>query len=232
MKTNTIILSLTLGFVALTGLMTCSTYRVQHLQNQFTKENFLSSDVQYDDVGLSLNGQSLVLYHVIHSQFSSFMTQRIQLTNTPNKFQLILKGLNGSTIAHFQQHTPFSVTDKILDYDPNKDLLNQPLITLAILGYDQVNMDIAVSAKKITPTQISCDIILRDQGRLKAHFTSKFKPQHPQQTVWHNLKQQTIPMSIAYLDPELKERLDAYTSSKQLPFLTEEHFLPFSFLQK
>ena len=232
MKTNTIILSLTLGFVVLTSLMTCSAYRPRHLQDQFAHENLLSSDVHYQDTGLSLNGQSLVLYNVTHPQYSSFKVQRVQLTHTPSKFQLALHGLNGSLITHFQEHTPFSVTDKIWDYDPSKDLLNQAMITLAILGYDLLNIDLSITATKITPVQISCDIVMHEQGQLKARFTSKFKPSHPQQTIWHNLRQQTIPMSIAYLDPELKKRLDAYTLSKQSPFLTEEHPVPFSFLQK
>ena len=232
MKINTIILSLTLSFVALTSLVTCSNYRIQSLRNRFTQENLFSPNIQYQDVGLSLNGNSLVLYNVTHAQYVGFNVRRLQLENTHSNFRLILKGLQGSLISYFQEKTPFSIEDKVFDYNPGKDLLNQPLLTLAILGYDILNADVYISVTKTTPNQITCDITFKEQGIIKAHFSAKFKPTASYKTMWDNLKQQPIPVRPTYLDPELKQRLDAYTSSKQLPFITEESLLNFSLLQK
>ncbi len=231
MKTNTLILSLTLVFTALTGLITCSTHRVQKLHKQFLDENLISSAIHYNDIGLSLDGQSLVLYHVTHPNYSTFLTQRVQISHTTNQFKIAIRGLNGSIISHFQEHTPFSITDKIFNYNPNTDLLNQPLISLAILGLDSIHIDASIIAKKISASQISCDIFVQDKGHLIAHFTSRIKAT-PSLSLYENIKKESIPMTISYLDSELKQRLDAYTFSKQLPFVMEKQSIPFSLLQK
>ena len=232
MKINTIILSLTLSFVTLTSLITCSNYRLQKLKTELTHENLLSSDIHYKDIGLSFNGNSLVLYNVSHSKYSTLTARRMQLENTPSQFRLILTGVHGSLTSYFQHYAPLSVEEKIFDYNPNKDLLENPLLTLAILGYDILNVDIHISAIQKGPNQIVYDLIVQEQGHVKARFSAKLKPIPSSKTMWDNLKQQPVLIYLTYLDPKLKQRLDAYTSSKQLPFITEKNPFAFSLLQK
>ncbi len=232
MKTNTIILSLTIGFVVLTSLITCSNYQIKFLKNQSINQNLLSHNTHYEDIGLSLNGKSLVLYNVTHPQYTPFEVRRVLITNTLSTFLLKLQGIHGSLMSYFSKHTPFSITEKILDYDPSHNLLNQPLITFATLGYDTLDGDIIIAAEKTEHNQIICTITFQENGQTKARFESKPKAFPQQRQLSEILMTQSIPMYIKYLDSEIKKKLDTYTLSKGITTQWQELPIPFSLLQK
>lgn len=231
MKTNTLILITTLSAVLLTSLMSCSMWRKQALQKQFLTQE-LTSKLAYTDIGLNLTGQSLVLYHVSHSDYPHFITRRLQIANNSNYFNFDARGVHGNITQHVQQKAPYEFKRQLITYNPNEHLLNLPMVTLSILGYDTLDTDIKLTASLVAPNQITCDLFFIQQGKPKAHFVAKFKPQNPKASIFENMMHQNIYMKVAYLDDDFKRRLDDYCLSKQLPFITDNQEIPFSLLQK
>ena len=229
MKTNTFILATTLGLLALTGITTYSMFKAKTLQTQLSENGLLTSQLTYHDLGLNLTGQSLVLYGATLTTYPNFFARRVQITDTHTTFKLTLNGIHGSLIRLFQQKEPYAFKHKILTYTPQEQLLQNPLITLAVAGYDILNADITLSAKLTTANQIICELEFKSNGKTKAHFISKITPHNPQLSVLQNLKGLTLPFRITYLDPEEKQRLDDYALSKNQSFVIQEQEFSFPF---
>ena len=232
MKINTIILTTTLMTVLGTGLMTCSTFRQKHLREQMLAQNVLSSQLTYKDAGLNLTGQALVLYNVTHPEYPGIKIRRLKIINQPNFFSVDLQGINGSLIGLLQTKMPYAFKGRISDYSPVDDFLKAPLITLSVLGYDILNADISLSATLTAPNQISVDLTFKQNNQPQMHFISKFTPPQIGGSVFQNLTTKPFPLYLTMIQSELKQRLDDYSLSKNLPFLTEDHQLAFPFLQK
>ena len=207
-------------------------WQKQSLHQQLLTQNIVDTKMDYSDVGLNLTGQALVFYQVSHPDYPSLTIQRLYLRHDITHFYFEARGIRGSLTSYFQKTEPYTVKRQILSYSPHSDLLKLPLITLATLGYDQINLDIKLTATLIAANQISCDLFLIENGHIQAHFTTRFKPQDQHRSVFENLVLQNPPMRLSYLDNNLKERLDDYCLSKNLPFVTDGQQFPFSVLQK
>ena len=227
MKTKLIIVGATWSLLVLTGLVSISVIQTQKLKQQYLSQGLLSSQLHYKTSGFTFRGDSLVLYDVSHSEYPSLMARRLQITNNNNVFKLSIQGVYGSIVRSFQQTEPYAIKHRILLFNPVEDLLLQPMIALSILGYDWLSSDIAISAERLPNNQILCNLVWQEHGKLKAHFVSKMELPDSQKSLVENLEEVPIPFHISYLDPQIKQKLDAYTQSKGLPFVTQTQQLMF-----
>ena len=225
MKTNILILSATFCFLVLTSVTTCALFSTQKLQHQLLKEGILPAQLTYTGTSASLTGESLILYNASLPNYPSFSVHRIQIQNSFNTFYISLQGIHGSLMQLFRQTEPYAIKNQIQNFVPNEQLLLYPFITLAILGYDDLAADVLISATNKN-NYLHCEIVFKNLNKVMARFTAKMTAQNPQQSVWDNLKDATVPFQLTYLDNSLKQKLDAYTLSKGLPFVTPEQTLP------
>ncbi|MBQ4472550.1 MAG: hypothetical protein II942_04860 [Alphaproteobacteria bacterium] len=174
--------------------------------------------------GLNFKGDALIFYHAQHPRFPDFIVQRMKVRDTFHQFDLELRGINGFVLAHLRRQNDFE--GKLWDYQPQKDLLNNLMLTLGLMGYDRISFDLSLNAKLNAPNQMFVQLNVVIDGKPKMHFVSKITPPEEHQTLWANLKHQPIKMQLDYIDPEWKERLDHYTQSKKIEFLTEQTLYP------
>ena len=232
MRTNTIILTMTLGLLTLTAFVTYTTLRNKYLREQLSQQHLLPPQVSYQDSGITLTGKGLVLYNVSHSAYPTLSVHQLQITNTFNNLTLNLNGLHGELISFFQKSEPYAFKRQILSYSPEEELLQHPLLSLVALGYNHLDFDILLSAKRPTPNQIKVDLSIKDIDGTKAQFTANILQQNSNLSIWENLNGQVLPFQITYLHPTIKQRFDEYTNSKGLAQITEGQQVLLPFLKK
>ena len=174
--------------------------------------------------GLNFKGDALVFYHAQHPLFPDFTIQRMKVRDNFHQFDLELRGINGFVLPHLRRQVDFE--EKLWNYEPQKDLLNNLMMTLGLMGYDRISFDLSFNAKLNAPNQLFAQLNVVIDGKPKMRFVTKVTPPLEHQTLWTNLKHQPIKMQLDYIDPEWKDKLDHYTQSKKTEFLTEQTLYP------
>ncbi len=196
-------------------------YKSRELQRNLDASHLPFQNILAKAQGVSLDGQSLIFYHIHHLNWPEFHVRRAQIQNTPGNFMLQLKGFQANLLNYFKHQPSSQFQQDLKNYAPHKNLLDSALLSLAILGYDDICLDISTSVKQTAPNQISLELMVFEQGTLKLHLNGKTTASNDTDYVIHAINNKNITYHILYIHPEWKERLDIYTQSKDLPFLTE-----------
>ena len=109
-------------------------------------------------------------------------------------------------------------------YNPATDLIAAPLITLAVLGETDLNLDISLEAIKTAPNQIVIDLIIWQNNQQKIHLSSKLTPKYANASLFDNLRRHKLSMQLKQICPDWKQKLDDYSLSKNKTFVTEDAF--------
>lgn len=201
--------------------------RYQTLQTSLNNSPLPLHKIQATDKSISLDGQSLVFYNVQSSEYPEFHARRIQIQDSPAVFRLRLNGLTGSVLSHLKQLPSGQIQYDLNQYNLQQDFLKQPLLTLGILGYDNILFDVSARIKQTAPNQILLDFMFIEKGRIKLHLQGKFNPNQAADSVLYAVKGRTIPFQILFLDPKWKQQLDTYALTKNSEFLVDT--VPISF---
>ena len=229
MKNNWFILGITFGLLLTTGVMTCSLSRTQGLYKRFVEQGMLSSQVKFRAIDSAIMGESLVLYDVSHANYPMLSVRRMQIKDSQTLWMLSLQGIHGSLIHFFQHAEPYTFKNKLLVFNPQKQLLQEYLMTLAVLGDDLIDADLLVLTTVNSANQLTCDVTVKNQGKVLVQLQATITPSKQNAAVFQTLQESIIPFRVTYLDAELKKRLDDYMRSKQLPLMEKTQLFPFRF---
>ena len=228
MKNKTI---LYLGLFLLALLLGGSIFRgvrFQKLEGKVKKSGILPTEIQVEDSALSVTGESVVFYQVTSKEYPNLSVRRIQILDEESIFKVSLQGIQGSLIKYYQQTDPYDFKYQLQAYNPLKELMLKPLISLAVLDEDLSDMNMFLKASVTAPNQITVEIEITKGYEKKARFVSKFTPQ-PKLSMVQQLKNKKLAFRIDYFSPDWKEKLDNYCLSKNVPFFLEDAIFEFSF---
>ena len=217
-----------LGFIVILIILGSSwyTHKRHVLQNNLDSCRLPLQNIVAKTQGISLDGQSLVFYDVRHRDWPDFFVRRVQIQNSPGNFVVQLKGIRANLLDHFKRQPSGQFQYDLQNYEPQKNLLSKALLSLAVLGYDKVYLDIAASVTQTAPNQISLELKVYEQGNLKLHLNGKTSAANDTDHVVLAVENKDVSYHILYIDPKWKELFDIYTLSKDLPFLTE--YVPYT----
>ena len=217
--------------MAVMGWMLFAHDCAQTLNAQLTAEGLLSQDISARTKTSTLDGSSLILYDLTQMDYPHLQVKRAQLQNNDTNLTVKLRGLSGNLFDYFHQTQLRSFRKQLHLYNPTTDLLNNLLMTLAILGEDSLDLDLLVQGIKTAPNQITLDFILYKQNQKKMHLTAKLTPKYPNASLYQNLKGQKLSFTLKHMDTTWKQRVDDYCLSKNLPFVTEATNFEFNCLK-
>ena len=103
-----------------------------------------------------------------------------------------------------------------------------PLVSLAILEGEMVDLNIFVNASFSARNQISVAIDIYKGAQKKARFVSKFTP-IDKEALLTQLRTKNLTFHLEYISTDWKTKLDDYCASKHLPFFVEDAAYLFSF---
>lgn len=221
MKNKTIFLILCGTSLLTISLLSCNHHTKNKLMQQYHQEGLITEAISYQNATTNALGTSIILYNVQHKNYPHITIHRLQLENTKTSYKLYLQGIQGSAIQSLQTVFPPDFQKQLAQYTPSKDLLNHPILSWAILGQDKMEADIFLNAKRTAPNQISVKLIIQNKGKTIMSLSSQFTPHYPNETLLKNLQAHALQFSLDDIDTTLKQTLDDYTLSKEIPFLTE-----------
>lgn len=205
--------------------------RAQTLNEQLTAEGLLNQDISAHTKTSTLDGSSLILYDVTHTNYPHLKIKRVQIQNNNTHLTVALRGLSGHLSDYFHQTQLRSFRKQLSLYNPATDLLSHLFTTLAVLGETDLDLDILLKGIKTAPNQFIVDIIIYKQNQKKIHLFTKLTPKYPNASVYQNLKGQKLSFTLKYMDTTWKQRVDDYCLSKNIPFVTEATNFEFSFIK-
>ena len=129
------------------GWMLYAHNQAQTLKNELITAGLFTEDLSAQSMSTNLTGNALILYNITHPDYPQLTVQRGQFQNNAQSFKLILRALQGSLFEYLHQNQIRTFHHHLMQYNPATDLLKEPLITLAILGEDTLNLDISITAR-------------------------------------------------------------------------------------
>ena len=201
------------------------------LKKKYQSMGLIPIEASVDMYATNLSGSALVLYNISHEDYPNLNIHRLFIQNDSENFELFFSGIHGSLLNYLQLTQPYAFQQELIPYNPAQDLLQSPLLTLAILGYDDLNVNFSIKAIRTAPNQIIVEESISIGNQPQMHAVAKLAPPQPNASVFENLKDQILTFNIDFLSDNWKEKLENYALSKNLPFPTENRLYKAKFLQ-
>ncbi len=137
-----------------------------HISTFFTRYDIIENDVVYKTANLSLDKSNMILYHVMARPFLiNHSIEKAVVAQENNALHMQLSGVHINVIESLNAIYKNNAFDVLKNYNPSSDALIKPLQSLAMMGVDELDVDINLYIKtNPTHTQITGQIMAPTLG--------------------------------------------------------------------